>query len=205
MTNTPERAIVDRVRALQKAGRTRVIIAIDGRCAAGKTTLAAGLAAALDAALLHMDEFFLRAEQRTEARLNAPGGNVDHERFRAEALAPLVRGEAFSYRPYSCKTGDFAAPVQVPQKSVSIVEGAYSLHPTLRDAYDIKVFLSVEPDEQLRRIRRRDGDEAASIFKTRWIPLEESYIERCGVMACADMAFLSHADAAWTHSQTGAR
>ena len=36
------------------------IIAIDGRCAAGKTTLAARLAKELGGDVIHMDDFFLQ-------------------------------------------------------------------------------------------------------------------------------------------------
>ena len=44
------------------------IIAIDGRCAAGKTTLAARLAKELGGDVIHMDDFFLPLELRTEER-----------------------------------------------------------------------------------------------------------------------------------------
>ena len=44
------------------------IVAIDGKCTSGKTTLAAGLAEIFDCNVLHMDDFFLRPEQRTPER-----------------------------------------------------------------------------------------------------------------------------------------
>ena len=43
-------------------GEGPVIVAIDGPCAAGKTTLAGKLQAAYDCNLFHMDDFFLRPE-----------------------------------------------------------------------------------------------------------------------------------------------
>ena len=46
----------------------RVLVAIDGKCASGKTTLAARLAECYDCNVFHMDDFFLRPEQRTEER-----------------------------------------------------------------------------------------------------------------------------------------
>lgn len=76
----------------------RWILAIDGNCCAGKSKFAAQLAERFSATVFHMDDFFLRPEQRTAERLAAPGGNVDHERFRAEVLLPLTRGEDVQLR-----------------------------------------------------------------------------------------------------------
>ena len=45
-----------------------VIVAIDGKCTSGKTTLAAKLAEIYDCNVFHMDDFFLRPEQRTPER-----------------------------------------------------------------------------------------------------------------------------------------
>lgn len=72
------------------------VIAMDGRAAAGKTTLAEELAVTLGGAVVHMDDFFLPGELRTPERLAAPGGNVHAERFVEEVLPYLRRGEAFA-------------------------------------------------------------------------------------------------------------
>ena len=117
------------------------IVAIDGKCTAGKTTLAAGLAEMLDCNVLHMDDFFLRPEQRTPERYSQPGGNVDYERFREEVLLPLKAGKAFSYRPFDCSTFTLSAPVAVTPKKLNIVEGTYCLHPYLDYVYNLKLFL----------------------------------------------------------------
>ena len=50
-------------RAMETEPRLRV--AIDGPCTSGKTTLAAQLGALYDCNVFHMDDFFLRSEQRT--------------------------------------------------------------------------------------------------------------------------------------------
>ncbi len=97
-----ETALLQRIRALA-ATQPRVLVAIDGRCAAGKTTLAASLQAQLECNVFHMDDFFLRPEQRTSERLRQPGGNVDFERFLTEVLRPLHDGAPVTYRPYDCR------------------------------------------------------------------------------------------------------
>ena len=95
-----------------------VIVAIDGKCTSGKTTLASKLAELYDCNVFHMDDFFLRPEQRTSERFAEVGGNVDYERFQEEVLFPLRSGKAFSYRPFDCSTFTLAAPVTVTQKKV---------------------------------------------------------------------------------------
>ena len=163
----------------------RAIVAIEGRCAAGKSSAANRLGEHLGIPVVHMDHFFLRPEQRTQERLARPGENVDHERFRKEVLEPLAARRAVSYRPYSCKTGTLGEPVGLKPSPVVLVEGSYSCHPALWDYYDRRVFLTVDRSEQLRRIEARDGRSQLKIFREKWIPLEERYFsafqveERC--------------------------
>ena len=108
--------------------KQQVIVAIDGMCTSGKTTLAAELAKHYDCNVFHMDDFFLRPEQRTQERFAEAGGNVDYERFYEEVLLPLKTGKPFSYRPFQCATFTLADPVAVTPKRLNIVEGTYSLY-----------------------------------------------------------------------------
>ena len=163
-----------------------VMVAIDGRCASGKTTFASMLAEKLSANLFHMDDFFLRPEQRTAERLSTPGGNVDRERFLSEVLLPLSRRENVTYRPFDCSTCSLMPPLNVKYKPINVIEGAYSCHPELSGYYDLKIFFSVSSHEQLERIRKRNGDVALQAFKTRWIPLEEAYISHFDVSSKCD-------------------
>lgn len=160
--------------AIKKIDKPRILVAIDGRCGSGKTTLAAALQEMLQCPVVHMDDFFLRPQQRTEERLATPGGNIDIERFTREVLAPLQAGEAFSYRPFRCRTQTLGEPVYVPCSAVTLVEGSYACHRRLWDAYDLRVFLTVSPARQLERLQRRDPDKL-SLFVSRWIPMEEQY------------------------------
>ena len=77
----------------------RTMLAIDGPCGSGKTTLAALLARLYDCPVFHADDFFLRPEQRTPARFAEPGGNLDRERLLEEVLAPLRQGQPVSLPP----------------------------------------------------------------------------------------------------------
>lgn len=168
--------------------KNRIIVAIDGRCAAGKTTLATHLKERSGCMVLHMDDFFLRPEQRTHERWNTPGENVDHERFLEEVLIPLSRGESFLYRPYDCQSQDYKEAVEVSPSRVCIVEGSYSCHPTLWEYYDLHIFLTIDKAEQVRRLCQRNK-ESVEMFLQRWIPLEEEYFTAYQIEKRCELCF----------------
>ena len=172
---------------LLKSGR-RIIVAIDGNCTAGKTTLAAMLEKEYDCNVFHMDDFFLRPEQRTPERYAQPGGNVDYERFQEEILLPLGEGVSFSYRPFSCKSFCLSEPVEVVPKQLNIVEGTYCLHPYFGDMYDLRVFLRIDPQLQGQRILLRP-EPVRERFFTDWIPMEMQYFAAFGIPEQADLSF----------------
>lgn len=178
--------LCDRIDALLRASSAPVLVALDGRCATGKTTLAARLAARYGCAVCHLDDFFLRPHQRTPERLATPGGNIDHERFLSEVLLPLRGGRPVVYRPWSCRTQSFLAPVALPASHLVVLEGAYSLHPALRAHYDLRCVLTAPLPLRLERLRAREGDNFPS-YPARWIPLEDTYFDTCGVDACAHL------------------
>lgn len=163
------------------------VLAIDGRCASGKSTLGQQLASAWHADLLHMDDFFLRPQQRTPERFSTPGENIDHERFLEEVLKPLRAGLPFDYRPYRPHEGRYEDTVRIIPGSIAVIEGSYACHPELRDNYDLKLFLDVDPEEQMRRIRARSTPEIAEAFRMKWIPLEELYFDSLNVREVCDM------------------
>lgn len=165
-----------------------VRVAIDGRCASGKSTLGELLAKTYDANLFHMDDFFLPPERKTPQRLAQPGGNVDYERFQAE-IGVHGNHESFTYQPYRCHLGMLDAPVSVQPRRVFVVEGAYSLHPALRAGYDLRVFVSISPELQSRRILKRNGEAMHHRFMTEWIPLEERYFAAERVCDLCDLCF----------------
>ena len=153
-----------------------VIVAIDGKCTSGKTTLASKLAEIYNCNVFHMDDFFLRPEQRTPERFVEIGGNVDYERFREEVLLPLKSGKAFSYRPFDCSTFMLVAPVAVTPKKLNIVEGTYSHHPYFGNHYDLKILLTVDEETQRQRILKRPAFLHKRFFDE-WIPMENHYFE----------------------------
>ena len=66
-------------------------LVIDGPSASGKTTLSGMFREKYDCTVFHMDDFFLRPEQRTPERYAEIGGNIDRERFLEDVLIPLKK------------------------------------------------------------------------------------------------------------------
>lgn len=170
------------------ARKDHVRVAIDGCCASGKSTLGALLRDVYGANLFHMDDYFLPFARKTSERLAEPGGNVDYERFREE-VAGQARDAVIRWRPFDCVRQTLGAPVETPPRPLTIVEGSYSLHPTLRDAYDLKVFLSIDPERQSARILRRNGPEKHRRFLELWIPLENAYFSALDIRSLCDLSF----------------
>ena len=176
--------IVDAIEAM--SGKTQILVAIDGSCASGKSTLAGKLTQVMDCNLFRVDDFFLRPEQRTKERLAEVGGNVDYERFYREVLKPLKTGVAFSYRPFDCRTGLLAEAVEVQPKRINIIEGSYSHHPYFGEVYDLKVFLTVSTDVRTQRICRRLPMLRKKFFED-WIPMEQRYFDAFSIESKADL------------------
>ncbi len=176
-------------RLMKKAPLT---VAIDGPSGAGKSSMASWLQRVYgDCEVFHMDDFFLPQEKKTEERLNTPGGNVDWERVRDEVLLPLRLSKTFAYRPYDCGTGALLQPVEATPRMLNIVEGVYSQHPALREAYDLTVFLSIGKQEQSGRILQRNGERMHRRFLEEWIPLEDLYFREMGISAKADLTLMA--------------
>lgn len=157
----------------------QALIVIDGDCGAGKTTLAGLLAALYGQKPIQLDDFFLPFELRTQARMAQAGGNVHYERFASEVLSGLKSGTPFTYHAFDCQTGLLHEKECIPA-NVVVVEGSYSHHPYFTEGYQklhaIKVFVSVDETEQLRRLSRRDPAKLER-FKSEWIPLEKTYFK----------------------------
>lgn len=178
--------VLNKIEELQKKN-TPCIIAIDGMCGSGKSYLADLLGEHFDCNIFRMDEFFLPLEMKKEERLAIPGGNVHYERFKEELLDDLIHQRTVTYRPYLCGLWRLGDPIKVEPKQLNIVEGTYCLHPELRSAYGLKIFLSVDEQVQLERIRQRSGEEKLKQFINRWIPLENLYFNELNIKDLCDI------------------
>ena len=165
--------LLDEIRiCAEQNGHT--VFAVDGFCASGKSTLAARLANIFGARLIHMDDFFRPPSKRTPERFAEPGGNVDYERFYEEVVCHLA-DDVLSYGVFDCSEMAVTHSTVLPKTPVTIIEGAYALHPKFGDYADIRAFMETDEAEQKRRILGRDGAEMLEMFEARWIPFERKY------------------------------
>ncbi|MDO5520150.1 MAG: hypothetical protein Q4G58_06630 [bacterium] len=173
-----EKAVTAVNELVRNSKKQVLVVGIDGMCASGKTTLGYYLKSLFDCNLFHMDDFFLQPWQRTMERLNEVGGNVDYERFKEEVLDRVLSQQEVEYRPYRCMEGVIMEGQMIPWKRLTIIEGSYSLHPYFGDCYDLHIFTQLTKQEQLNRIRKRNGEEKLTRFVKEWIPKEEAYFEK---------------------------
>lgn len=168
-----------------------LVLAIDGRCGSGKSTIADLLAEVFGASVIHMDDFFLPPDRRTAARLSEPGGNVDYERFAEQVLPHLREESGFTYSAFDCHRCDYSRKRVISPLSEShgirIVEGSYSHHPYFGAYADLRIFLTCNPEEQRERIRHRNGEAAEKVFFDRFIPMEEAYFAHFGIPQAAHL------------------
>lgn len=173
----PAFAAVDRA----MAEHSQLRVAIDGPCASGKSTLGSILREIYNCPLFHMDDFFLRPEQRTPQRLAEPGGNVDYERFSQEILSPLLAGQPIRYKPWLCHSETFGTEVTADPAPLSVVEGCYCLRPDLRHAFQLRIWVDAPWPVRRLRLLERGGPDCLARFEQQWIPLEHKYFEHYNV------------------------
>ena len=177
--------MIEQIKQLLKE-KEYVVIAIDGCAASGKTTLAKKLSNMFNASVIHMDDFFLPLEKRTEERLNTQGGNIDYERFKEEVVNNLDND--FTYNVFNCSIMKVDKEVFVKKTNLLIIEGSYSLHPYFGKYYDLSIFLDIDKDEQINRIRKRDGEFMLKKFVDKWIKYETNYHEFYHIKSIADIS-----------------
>lgn len=179
--------------------KTPLILAIDGDCGGGKTSLSQYLKEQLGASIIHMDHFFLPLERKTKERLEEVGGNIDYERFQEIILPALKSGKDFQYEAYNCQTASYDRHIEISSQKLIVIEGSYSLHKNFGHYYDFSVFLTVSKAEQIKRLQKRCKDSSKlERFLKEWIPMEKKYHNLQQVATSCDMII----DTSITHGLT---
>ncbi len=172
------------------AEKGSVILAIDGKCGSGKTTLANLLSTIYCCEIISMDDFFLPPKLRTSDRLSEAGGNIHYERFMKEVIPNLKKRQAFTYRAFDCGKMNYGTDVRIEPLPLIIVEGSYCLHPKFDGAFDVTVFLSCDEEVQMKRLYLRNNDSELILrFKNEWIPMENKYELSFGIRKKCDFVF----------------
>ncbi len=156
------------------AANERFTLKIDGRCGAGKSTLAETLRRIYGCGVVHADDFY------PSAGSDSP---LDFERM-ANEINDILSGKSDFYNAFDCSKQALTERISVDRVPFLTVEGSYSLHPHLK-LDGISVFVTVSPELQLKRLEKRSPDKLEA-FKTRWIPAEERYFAEFGTAENCD-------------------
>ena len=177
------------IKAVQSASKSndRVVLAIDGMAASGKSTAAKYISLLFDAPVIHTDHFFLPPHMRIKNRMDEPGGNLHRERFFTDVVEKLALREDFEYRIFDCSKNILGQSVKISYSKVVIVEGAYSLHPDFGNYATVKVCMTIGSQTQSHRIMKRNGAIMHKKFLTEWIPLENRYLKHFAISENCDL------------------
>ena len=130
-----------------------IILGIVGDSASGKTTLSAGVAQILGedrCTVLCTDDYHrYDRRERGEKGLSAIDPRANYLDIMEQALRHLREGDPILKPIYDHRNGTFGRPKYVKPKEFVIAEGllGYTTR-TMRDCYDVKIYL--DPDEDLR-------------------------------------------------------
>jgi uridine kinase len=196
--------LADRIAGLERLHPVRV--AVDGPDAAGKTTLADGLAGALErrgrpVVRATVDDFQRpRAGRYQRGSISAEGYYYDAFDYDALCVALLIPLGPRGDRRYRTAAFDYRtdmpldAPVQeAAADAVLICDGVFLLRPVLLPHWDVRICLQVDPAETLRRALARDlalfgsAEVVRQRYEQRYLPAQRLYQRLVGPLELADI------------------
>ena len=143
------------------------IVAIDGCGGAGKSTLAAKLAALLDdCPLIHTDDF---------ASWDRP---LDwYPRMITQVLEPLGQNRPTRYQKFDWQANQLGQWETVKPCSFVILEGVSSSRSEFRPYLSFSIYIETDRDLRLKRGLERDGEAALPLWQ-QWMAEEDEYLLR---------------------------
>jgi uridine kinase len=168
--------LIQAIRALRPRGRRTVLVAIDGRGGAGKSTLANLIAARLpNVTTVRTDDF-------TRPRVTG----WDWRRLKEEVLEPLARDRPGRYRRHDWGTDAPAEWHDVPVGGLVVVEGVGAMRSELGRYWDRAIWVECGRALRLERGVARDGEAMRAQWTNVWMPEEDRYVRRDRPRARAD-------------------
>lgn len=160
MTHCSGDNLVLRIEVLREE-RGRIVVAIDGRGGAGKSSLARTLVQRLPkSAHIEHDWFHFPKNQTTAEQ------RFDHNRLIAEVISPFRSGSrGLQFLRYNwgylagILDGFHETPVCIPDVDILVIEGCDTLHRSLAPHFDLRVWVDTPPAVSLERGIKRDIEE----------------------------------------------
>ena len=164
----------------------QVVISIDGPCGGGKTTLANAIEKDLGYNILHMDDFYLPFDKRDKNWMNIVAGHMDFDRLIENVLKPYKECKKTNYVSYDCHSDKYLQEIPIDLDKFLIIEGSYTSHPKLDDFVDLKIFVDIDSEEQVKRLTKRNP-KVVDKFLSMWVPFENKYFEKLSIKNNSDL------------------
>ena len=163
----------------------QIVVAIDGKCGSGKTTLSDKLNANHNYNVVHMDDFYLPFQKRDKNWMNEIGGHMDFDRVIDTVLKPYKEHIETNYISYDCHSDKYLQKIDVDLDKILLLEGSYSCHTRLKNYIDVKIFVDIDDKLQYERLMKRN-EKLVDKFVSMWIPFENRYFEEMNIKQGAD-------------------
>jgi len=195
--------VVNRVvELIDKLFQDRVLVAVDGSDAAGKTTFADRLASAVEAPTVRVsvDSFLRPRHLRYRRGELSPLGyyldSFDRDALLEGCLRPFRAGDRQITVSAAAKQDDgppYGQTLVVPARAVLVVDGVFLQREQLRELWTVAIYLKVSPAEYLERARRRDRAVLGSVaeverrYRGRYLPGQVLYRDDATPETAADV------------------
>lgn len=180
----------------------RVLVAIDGPDAAGKSTLARSLSEHLTRPVLacSIDDWHHPRRVRLRRGDESPHGyyadSFDHEALIRALLQPFRDGAdsvTTSWFDHRTDQPHRRKAVDVARTAALVVDGVFLLRPELRDRWDLRVYLDVPEEVTVARAVDRDaavlggGEQVRRRYARRYLPGQALYRQTASPLERADI------------------
>lgn len=163
--------------------KDKSIIAIEGRCASGKTTLSNLLEK--DFTIIRVDDFFIEKNSKKENISKYGNINYNNLYITLKEIKNAFNNniKELTFKAFDCTTQSYYdKTIKITNKI--ILEGSYSSSPYFKEFIDKVCFLNICKEIQYERISNRF---LAKRFFEEWIPLEEQYFANNDPISTCDI------------------
>lgn len=148
----------------------RLILACEGICGSGKTTITNMLD---DVTVIHVDDFF---PENANERLNFSSLE--------KVLQETKTNNHLTYMAYDCHQKKYVKK-EYDLKDIVLFEGVYSYDKQIRKYYDYLVYFVCTSSIQKQRLEEREKN--IKMFYEKWIPRENDYYEEYDFILHSDI------------------
>ena len=176
MTSISRSWLYNKLEHLINKNSLPLVVAIDGRSGAGKTTIAQELAERLDATIISGDDFFSGGVKvRTDSPEILAENCIDWRTVRT-VIKNLVDSGQARYQVFDWEKFDGSCKEKktvLSNNKALILEGVYSARPELRDIIDVTILVRLSETERMNRLVARE--KVISRWEKQWHRAEDWY------------------------------